>query len=214
MINMFVIDEDNGFRTMETGGDDALIFHGDATFATLEDLGAIAESRSWSKDDVTKIWNQFACTVGFEDCKSLNGCVKNRGYGLKKIWAAIQRLDPAHASQPPETASAGDSTEVAEAPDPPTEAVRLRIKREKAKKPKAAKAQVLAAEATAKPGSNLAELIRLISRKNGASVQEVMDATGWTSCHTVRGRLSILGSKGMSIIRSKHPARGTVYTAR
>lgn len=86
-----------------------------------------------------------------------------------------------------------------------------------ARKPKKKVAKVKTAKPAAKTAvkakdkSNLAELIRLASRKNGVSVDEAMAATGWNSKHTVRGRLSQLGSKGMKIERSKHETRGTVY---
>ncbi len=74
-----------------------------------------------------------------------------------------------------------------------------------------AKAKAAKSEVKADMGPNLVLLIKLASRKNGVSVDEAMEATGWNSCHTVRGRFSILGSQGRKIERTKHATRGTVY---
>jgi hypothetical protein len=52
----------------------------------------------------------------------------------------------------------------------------------------------------------------MISRKKGASIEEMMRAFGWSATHTVRGRISILGSKfGYAIESAKDEKRGRVY---
>ena len=72
-------------------------------------------------------------------------------------------------------------------------------KAEKAKKP------------TSKPKADRtnkkAEVIAMMKRAKGASLPEIMKATGWQP-HTVRGVVSILGSKGWEKIESSKSAAG------
>jgi transcription initiation factor IIE alpha subunit len=44
-------------------------------------------------------------------------------------------------------------------------------------------------------GTHKADVIAMIQRKGGATLDEIMKTTGWQK-HTVRGFISILGSKG------------------
>lgn len=101
----------------------------------------------------------------------------------------------------------------------------------KAKKPKAAKAakkkatpnKVIApkivkpkadkpAKAKAPKGeSKLGKVEALLSRPQGATVQELMEATTWLQ-HTVRSTLSTLGKKrGYKIVSSKDEGKERVY---
>jgi Protein of unknown function (DUF3489) len=83
-------------------------------------------------------------------------------------------------------------------------------KRKPAKKTKAAKKPSRAK----KPGSpksdrtnQKAEVIALMKRAKGATLAEIVAATGWQR-HTVRGFVSILGSKGGEKIESSKSADG------
>jgi Protein of unknown function (DUF3489) len=71
--------------------------------------------------------------------------------------------------------------------------------RKPAKKAKAAKKARQAKKASRKPQADRtnkkAEVIAMIQRAKGATLDEIMKATGWQR-HTVRGFVSILGSKG------------------
>ena len=56
------------------------------------------------------------------------------------------------------------------------------------------------------------QVLALIGRKNGASLDEIMTATGWQK-HTVRGFIAILGKKGTKIESFKSEAGARTYKA-
>jgi len=72
-----------------------------------------------------------------------------------------------------------------------------------AKKAAAAKKPAKAAER----GNMKAEVIAMMKRPKGVTLAEIMQATGWQK-HTVRGFVSILGSKGGHTIESTKNAAG------
>jgi hypothetical protein len=87
--------------------------------------------------------------------------------------------------------------------------------RKQAKKAKAAKKGRRAKKAADKPKSDRtnkkAEVIALMKRAKGVTLAEIMESTGWQA-HTVRGFVSILGSKGGEKIESsKNVARERTY---
>ncbi len=51
-------------------------------------------------------------------------------------------------------------------------------------------------------GSKIAEVVRLLSRKNGATLVELTSATGWLP-HTTRAALTGLRKKGHEIAKEK-----------
>ena len=81
----------------------------------------------------------------------------------------------------------------------------------KAKKAKSAKKAGSAKKAAGKPNADRtnkkAEVIEMMKRSKGASLPEIVKATGWQP-HTVRGFVSILGSKGGEKIDSSRNATG------
>ena len=84
-------------------------------------------------------------------------------------------------------------------------------KRKPAKKTKPAKKAARAKKAAAKPkterANKRAEVIAMMKRPKGATLAEIMKATSWQP-HTVRGFVSILGSKGGEKIESSKNAAG------
>ena len=70
------------------------------------------------------------------------------------------------------------------------------------------------ADAKPRAGTHKAEVIAMMQRKGGATLEEIVKATGWQQ-HTVRGFISILGSKGgMKIASSRRESDGArVYEA-
>ena len=90
----------------------------------------------------------------------------------------------------------------------PVEALQSKAKRAAAKKTKPAKA----AGRAKKPGkpkadgaNKKAEVIAMMKRAKGATLAEIMAVTKWQA-HTVRGFVSILGSKGGEKIESSKNA--------
>ncbi len=64
----------------------------------------------------------------------------------------------------------------------------------------------------ARPGTKLASLITLLSRKDGATIADLMKATGWQA-HSVRGAISgnLKKKLGLGVISEKVEGRGRVY---
>src|SRR5271163_325505 len=83
--------------------------------------------------------------------------------------------------------------------------------RKPAKKARAAKKAAPAKKATRKPktdrANKKAEVIAMMQRAKGATLDEIIKATGWQR-HTVRGFVSILGSKGGEKIESSKNVSG------
>jgi hypothetical protein len=81
--------------------------------------------------------------------------------------------------------------------------------RKPAKKAKAAKKTPRTKKPAAKPKAGRtnkkAEVIAMMKRAKGVTLAEVMKVTGWQA-HTVRGFVSILGSKGGETIESSKNA--------
>jgi hypothetical protein len=93
----------------------------------------------------------------------------------------------------------------------PTPEAKPKIGRKPGKKTTAAKKAPKAKNTAAKPKSDgtnkKAEVIAMMKRAKGAKLAEIMAATGWQA-HTVRGFVSILGSKGGEKIASSKNAGG------
>src|SRR5579864_2822812 len=78
----------------------------------------------------------------------------------------------------------------------------------KAKPPKnAARAKKPAARPKADRTNKKAEVIAMMKRAKGATLPEIMKATGWQP-HTVRGFVSLLSRKGGETIESSKSAAG------
>jgi Protein of unknown function (DUF3489) len=235
VIEMFYIDQDGCI-----GFNDGISVQGDVSFRDAADLLAIGKSRGWGKGKWTAIWNSFAGAPPFGELKELK-CFRNSGYAVERIWSAIQRLAPESSVDAMldveggelKVASAEDM-EAATAEVKEIEAMKQPKKRglaakvaatlsDNPKKPakKAAgklKAQstrpkATASTPTAREGTKKAQVIAMVSRKQGASVDELMELLGTQHRHSVRGLLSTLASKGFAIVTEKDEKRGHVYRA-
>jgi len=82
----------------------------------------------------------------------------------------------------------------------------------KAKATTAPKAAKVAKEPKAAGTSKKDQVLALISRKNGATLEEIMTATDWQK-QTVRGFIAILGKKGTKIESTRSEAGARSYKA-
>src|ERR1700730_9493397 len=98
---------------------------------------------------------------------------------------------------------AGNGQAESPAPKPPRKAQKPAKKAKGGKKPGRTK------QAGGKPegGNKKTEVIAMMMRAKGVTLAEIMEATGWQK-HTVRGLVSILGSKGGHTIESTKNAGG------
>ena len=86
------------------------------------------------------------------------------------------------------------------------------VKPAKAKATKAPKTAKAAKEPKAGGTTKKDQVLALISGRNGATLDEIMTATGWQK-HTVRGFIAILGKKGTKIESFKSEAGARTYKA-
>ncbi len=194
---MFVIDENNSIMP-------GLARVGSSSFHNLPSLTEIAEERKWTKQTVTDVWNGFAGTAGqFRDLKPMK-CFKNRPYGLRKIWEAIQRLVPSDAASEP-VAPVNDTVD-----DMPK-------KKSKAKKAmKQTKAKKEAKEPRAKGNSKKDQAAAMLLRKSGATSAELQERLGWneTSVTMFIQWVSLIVRTGIKTIETEKKANGErVYKA-
>jgi hypothetical protein len=127
----------------------------------------------WPGSRLIEIWNSFAGVTPFDDLKPVKKFT-NRERAVRRIWEAVARL--ADLASPEPTA--------AQQP------------RAKAKPPKIAKNRTLP-----EPSNKKAQVITLMRRPKGVTLHEIIQATGWQK-HTVRGFVSVVGSKGGEKIES------------
>jgi Protein of unknown function (DUF3489) len=92
---------------------------------------------------------------------------------------------------------------------PAAEAEQPKGKRKRAKNSKPGKklSRSKAGKRHAEGTNKKTEVIGLMKRAKGATLAEIMKATGWQS-HTIRGFVSILGKKGGEKIESSKSADG------
>ncbi len=153
-------------------------------FATERELAKLAAE--WPGSRLIEIWNSFAGVAPFDKLKPVKKFT-DRKAAVARIWGAVQRLSP-DVAQP-----AADVTPV-----------KSKSKTSPAKSKRRDTAQKGATEARS---NKKAEVIALMKRAKGATLAEIMEATGWQA-HTVRGFVSILGSKGGEKIESSKNAAG------
>lgn len=165
----FAIDTDNTI-TAYTAGD--AIPAEQARFTSEKELAKLAAT--WPTDRLVEVWNSFAGAPPFGDLKPVKKFT-DRKTAVARIWKAVQALTPTPAPQA--------------APVAP-------------KKAKATKEAKPKDDATgpkgAREGSKKAIVLDMLKRPAGATLADIMSATGWQA-HSVRGFISGSLSKKMGI---------------
>jgi len=197
MPRLFAVDADNAVTAFPAAEQ---IPEGQEQFASEQELAKLAAN--WPADRLIQIWNGFAGVAGpFGDLKPVKKFT-DRKTAIKRIWAAIQKLD---GSAPEETTAAQET--VATAPKAARGAQR------KAKATKVAKNTDGAP--TARQGSKKAIVLKMLRRKEGASLAEIAKATSWQN-HSIRGFISgtIVKKMRFAVESTKNDSGERVYKAR
>ncbi len=173
-MRLFAIDKDETITAFPAAEQ---IPEGQEQFASEKELAKLAAN--WAADRLVNVWNSFAGVAGFgADLKPVKKFT-DRKTAVKRIWAAIQKLD---TPTPQETAPAAP-----QAAD---------VAPKKAKATKAAKTKEGAS--VPREFSKKAIVLEMLRRKEGASLAEIAKATEWQN-HSIRGFISGAITKKMGL---------------
>jgi Protein of unknown function (DUF3489) len=192
----YAIDAENNITAL---GSQQADFDGEI-FASQQELADLATK--WPADRLIEIWNGIP---GLTPVKKFT----NRKSAVSRIWKAIQSLDggsPAEAAPKPANKTKAGAQPVKKAKG----ATKPPVKPAKGRKP-ATKAA--AKPAAARDGSKKAMVLGLLQRKGGATLTQIMKATGWQK-HSVRGFISgALGKKmGLTVDSVRREDGERVYS--
>ena len=187
---VFTIDSEYAV-TAQTDGVDIQPETFRATAATEKQLAAA--TKEWPAADLVALWNSFAGVVPFADLKPVKK-FKDRKTAVSRIWHAIQKLAEDLPAQEPQTA---DTATAAAGVAP------------KAAKPRRSKKESTRASQTpvAREGSKKAAVVAMLQRKNGATLEEIMEKMGWQR-HTVRGFMAGAMKKAGYTVESLRSDKG------
>jgi hypothetical protein len=177
----FTIDSNNNITVhaeLPAGADESQSFTNQKELAKL--------TAEWPACRLVETWNSFAGVAPFDDLKPVKKFTSRKA-AVTRIWQAVARLSPDVA--PP-------AADVAPAKGKGKKSPAKAARRPQAKK-----------SATESGTNKKAEVIAMMKRAKGATMAEIIAATGWQK-HTVRGFVSILGSKGGQKIESSKNAAG------
>jgi hypothetical protein len=170
----FSIDRDNHTAALAGSKKAENAFHSEAELYKL--------TADWPVSRLVEIWNSIP---GFTAVKKF----KDRKTAVARIWKAIQNLESGVAAQ----AANAATTDTAAVPAPPP-AKKATPAKHAAKAAKPARKPPVTA-AVARQGSKTAEVLGMLRHPRGATLQQLMHATGWQA-HSVRGFISgTLGKK-------------------
>ena len=146
-------------------------------FSSEKELAKL--TRDWPISRLVETWNSFAGVAPFDDLKPVKKFT-DRKAAVSRIWKAAQRLVPPVAQTSAPVAPVGKkskNTSTAQAG--------------RAKAPKKQKEP---------QGSRKDQVVAMLRRKQGATLVDIMTATGWQA-HTVRGFISgtVVKKLGMKV---------------
>ena len=124
-------------------------------FATEKELAKL--SAEWPGSRLVEVWNGFAGVAPFTELKPVKKFT-NRKAAVARIWAAVQRLSPDGAQPAPDAAPTKGKT-----------------KKSPTKAPRRARART---GTTEERSNKKAEVIAMMKRAKGATLAEIMEATG------------------------------------
>jgi hypothetical protein len=195
----FTIENETNNITIHATAQDAEAVANAERFRNEAGLAKLAAD--WPASRLVDIWNSLP---GATPVKKF----KDRATAVSRIWRAIQSLGegvPATATQQPSPVPAIDTVPAVEAVPDPEAATAAAVapqtpdvapgKASAKTKAKGAKKTPVAATASPLPreGSKTSQVIELLKREGGVTLQEIMTEMGWQS-HTTRALMSAGGS--------------------
>ena len=183
------------------------------SFNSQQELASLMAE--WPTDRLVELWNGIP---GLTPVKKFT----DRKSAVARIWKAIQSLDggsPAETPAPGKTAATAARKPAKTANDghrtKTTKAAKAKPAAPAKKGPKAAgkAADKSATVAPARAGSKKATVLGLLQRKGGATLAQIVKATGWQK-HSVRGFISgALGKKmGLTVDSVRREDGERVYS--
>jgi Protein of unknown function (DUF3489) len=155
------------------------------SFSSARELAKL--TAEWPASRLMDTWNSFAGVAPFDKLKPVKKFTSGKA-AVARIWTAVVRLSP-------------DSAQPAEDVAP----AKGKAKKSPTKVPRRARVQKGAKGDAESRSNKKAEVIALMKRGKGVTLSEIVETTGWQK-HTVRGFVSILGSKGGEKIESSKNA--------
>jgi Protein of unknown function (DUF3489) len=171
------------------------------TFSSQQELASLVAN--WPANRLIEVWNGIP---GLTPVKKFT----DRKSAVARIWKAIQSLDggsPAETANPAPKLGKKTKTAAKQAKKAKS-ATRPPAKAAKGKRAKSGNKP-----AAARDGSKKAEVLGLLQRKGGATLAQIMKATGWQA-HSVRGFISgALGKKmGLTVDSVRREDGERVYS--
>ena len=166
----FTIDIDNNIIAFASAEEATAANIAGQTFASQKELLKLAGE--WPAERLVEIWNGLPGVEAVEKFRSAKA-------GVGRIWERIQGLaEPAKPKADTKGKGGGKAAKRA-----PAKAKAAKKASAAKKAPKAAKE---AKTSGPREGSKMAQVIDMLKRKNGASLEEIMEKMEWQK-HTVRG---------------------------